>query len=48
MIEIHPHPSEALSDGYQSLKPERFRDLMVRVRRMADLLDRSVAAEVPQ
>jgi 3-deoxy-7-phosphoheptulonate synthase len=48
MIEIHPHPSEALSDGYQSLKPERFRELMEKVRRMADVLDRSVAAEVPQ
>jgi 3-deoxy-7-phosphoheptulonate synthase len=48
MIEIHPHPSEAFSDGYQSLKPERFRELMERVRRMADVLDRSLAAEVPQ
>ncbi|HEX7573533.1 MAG TPA: 3-deoxy-7-phosphoheptulonate synthase [Bacteroidota bacterium] len=48
MIEIHPHPSEALSDGYQSLKPERFRDLMDRVRRMADVLDRSLAVEVPR
>ena len=46
MIEIHPHPSEALSDGYQSLKPERFAELMEKVRRMADVLDRSVPAEV--
>lgn len=48
MIEIHPNPSEALSDGYQSLKPERFRSLMDKVRRMAEALDRSVAAEVTQ
>jgi 3-deoxy-7-phosphoheptulonate synthase len=48
IIEIHPHPSEALSDGYQSLKPERFKELMDRVRRMAEVLDRSIAAEVPQ
>jgi len=46
MIEIHPHPSEALSDGYQSLKPERFRELMEKIRRVAEALDRSVAAEV--
>jgi 3-deoxy-7-phosphoheptulonate synthase len=48
MIEIHPHPSEALSDGYQSLKPERFRDLMERVRRVAEVVDRFVAAEIQQ
>ncbi len=28
MIEVHPRPSEAFSDGAQSLKPERFRQLM--------------------
>jgi 3-deoxy-7-phosphoheptulonate synthase len=28
MIEVHPHPAEAESDGAQSLKPETFRDLM--------------------
>jgi len=28
MIEVHPHPEEALSDGAQSLKPSRFADLM--------------------
>lgn len=28
MIEVHPDPEEALSDGPQSLKPERFRKLM--------------------
>jgi 3-deoxy-7-phosphoheptulonate synthase len=48
MIEIHPHPSEALSDGFQSLKPERFRELMEKVRRLADVVDRWVAAEVTQ
>jgi 3-deoxy-7-phosphoheptulonate synthase len=48
MIEIHPRPSEALSDGYQSLKPERFRELMEKVRRLAEVLDRSVGAEVPR
>jgi 3-deoxy-7-phosphoheptulonate synthase len=28
MIEVHPNPSEAWSDGGQSLKPETFKDLM--------------------
>jgi 3-deoxy-7-phosphoheptulonate synthase len=46
LIEVHPDPSSALSDGYQSLKPERFRDLMERVRLVAAAVDRSVAAEV--
>ena len=46
MIEVHPHPADALSDGSQSLKPERFRELMERVRRIAEVVDRTVAAEV--
>lgn len=28
MIEVHPHPEDAFSDGAQSLKPARFRQLM--------------------
>ncbi|MGH7899047.1 MAG: 3-deoxy-7-phosphoheptulonate synthase [Candidatus Binatia bacterium] len=28
MIEVHPDPAHALSDGGQSLKPKRFRELM--------------------
>ncbi len=28
MIEVHPNPAEALSDGAQSLKPDTFRELM--------------------
>jgi 3-deoxy-7-phosphoheptulonate synthase len=46
MIEVHPHPSEALSDGYQSLKPGRFVELVDKLRRIAAVVDRSVAAEV--
>jgi 3-deoxy-7-phosphoheptulonate synthase len=40
LIEVHPRPEEALSDGPQSLKPERFARLMERVRRVAAALDR--------
>ncbi|MFN2363224.1 MAG: 3-deoxy-7-phosphoheptulonate synthase [Halarsenatibacteraceae bacterium] len=32
IIEVHPHPEEALSDGQQSLKPEEFRSLMQELR----------------
>lgn len=28
MIEVHPNPAEALSDGPQSLKPEEYQELM--------------------
>ena len=28
LVEVHPHPEKALSDGAQSLKPGRFADLM--------------------
>jgi 3-deoxy-7-phosphoheptulonate synthase len=42
IIEVHPRPAEALSDGPQSLKPERFAQLMARVRRVAEAVDREV------
>jgi 3-deoxy-7-phosphoheptulonate synthase len=40
IIEVHPRPEEALSDGPQSLKPDKFAALMARVRRVAEALDR--------
>jgi 3-deoxy-7-phosphoheptulonate synthase len=40
IIEVHPKPEEALSDGPQSLKPEKFAHLMTRVRRVAAAMDR--------
>jgi 3-deoxy-7-phosphoheptulonate synthase len=42
IIEVHPKPAEALSDGPQSLKPERFTDLMRRLRRVAEAVDREL------
>ncbi|HEV8643180.1 MAG TPA: 3-deoxy-7-phosphoheptulonate synthase [Methylomirabilota bacterium] len=42
IIEVHPRPAEALSDGPQSLKPERFAELMQRLRRVARAVDRDV------
>ncbi|HIQ04773.1 MAG TPA: 3-deoxy-7-phosphoheptulonate synthase [Anaerolineae bacterium] len=42
IIEVHPRPEEALSDGAQSLKPERFAQLMREVRRVAEAVDRTL------
>jgi 3-deoxy-7-phosphoheptulonate synthase len=42
IIEVHPRPEEALSDGPQSLKPDRFATLMSKVKRLAQALDREV------
>ena len=42
IIEVHPKPEEALSDGPQSLKPERFAAVMQRLRRVASAMDREL------
>jgi 3-deoxy-7-phosphoheptulonate synthase len=42
MIEIHPKPEEALSDGPQSLRPTEFRNLMEKIRKIAVAVDREV------
>jgi 3-deoxy-7-phosphoheptulonate synthase len=42
IIEVHPKPEEALSDGPQSLKPERFAALMTKLKRIAQALDRDL------
>ena len=42
MIEVHPRPSEAFSDGAQSLKPKRFQALMDDLRVLAGALGRTL------
>ncbi len=42
MIEVHPNPEEALSDGPQSLLPEKFRQMMEEVRPIAKALGREL------
>ncbi len=42
MIEVHPEPEKALSDGPQQLRPARFADLMRSLRRVAEAVDRTV------
>ncbi len=38
MVEVHPRPECALSDGKQSLRPDRFRELAARVREALPVL----------
>ncbi len=42
MIEVHPNPHEAWSDGAQSLTLERFAALMAKARRVAAAVDREL------
>jgi 3-deoxy-7-phosphoheptulonate synthase len=42
IVELHPHPEKALSDGEQSLTPDGFKEFMVQVRSMAQAVGRRV------
>jgi 3-deoxy-7-phosphoheptulonate synthase len=42
LIEMHPDPDHALSDGAQSLTPEQLQDLMVQLRAIAPVVGRSL------
>jgi len=42
MVEVHHDPEHALSDGAQSLKPERFAQLVQEARRIAEAVGRTV------
>jgi 3-deoxy-7-phosphoheptulonate synthase len=46
MIEVHPNPDHALSDGAQSLTPANFEKLMAQVRTLAEALGRPVAPPI--
>lgn len=41
MVEVHPEPDKALSDGPQSLKPEVFETLMENVEKIANVLGKT-------
>lgn len=47
IVEVHPEPDRALSDGYQSLDPAQFDDLMKQVGMIASVLGRTVGARLP-
>jgi len=42
MIEVHPNPEEAASDGYQSLMPKRFENLMREIKPIAKAVKRDM------
>ncbi|MDD8042840.1 MAG: 3-deoxy-7-phosphoheptulonate synthase [Verrucomicrobiota bacterium] len=42
MIEVHPHPMEAMSDGEQSLLPSTFERVMTECRKIARVLGREM------
>jgi len=42
IIEVHPDPAQAWSDGAQSLKTERFAELMAEIKALAAFLGRSL------
>jgi 3-deoxy-7-phosphoheptulonate synthase len=41
IVEVHPNPTEALSDGAQSLKPEKFAQLVRECRAVAEAIGRN-------
>ena len=42
LIEVHPDPDRALSDGAQSLRPEQFEELMRQLRMIAPAVGRTI------
>ena len=47
LVEVHPAPDRALSDGAQSLDPDQFSDLMRQCRAIADVIGRRLAEPAP-
>ncbi len=45
LIEVHPHPEQAVSDGAQSLKPESFTQLMAELRPVAGAVGRELGRQ---
>jgi len=45
IVEVHPNPAEALSDGGQSLKPERFAELVTQVKSIAEAMGRKLTPQ---
>ncbi len=42
IIEVHPNPAQAMSDGGQSLKPEKFAQLVAQTRKIAEAMERAI------
>jgi 3-deoxy-7-phosphoheptulonate synthase len=48
LMEMHPNPDKAMSDGAQSLFPEQLTELVTRLRKLAPIVDRAIAPAVAQ
>jgi len=46
IIEVHPNPDKAMSDGYQSLNFAQFEEMMVDCRKIADAVGRELGCPV--
>jgi 3-deoxy-7-phosphoheptulonate synthase len=44
IVEIHPHPEKALSDGFQALTPSAFRQMMAECRKIAQVMGQKFAS----
>ena len=42
LVEIHPDPDRALSDGAQALRPEQFAELMAQLKAIAPAVGRTI------
>ena len=42
LVEVHPHPDRALSDGAQSLYPEQFMQLVKELHAIANAIGRTI------
>ena len=42
IIEVHSHPDKALSDGYQSLDPVRFKELLDKLKQLASVVEKEL------
>ena len=45
MIEVHSHPEEALSDGFQSLTIKNFKNLLEKIEKIASVVDKRIDIE---
>ena len=49
IVEVHPSPTEALSDGGQSLKPEKFAKMVVELKALSEAVGRRIPdVQVPE
>jgi 3-deoxy-7-phosphoheptulonate synthase len=46
LMEMHPNPDKAMSDGAQSLFPEELTKLVAKLRKLAPIVDRTIAPAV--